>query len=144
MNDPNFGFDPSKFQALLETVRANLKLEDGSQPNDFISRHIMLKTAYEMGYGLYPHDVTNRPFALAAANGKEDYIPYSNQYRDYCRFIDGDMAQHTGESMSEFFRRPRFEVEMIYDIVKRKRAGEGSTLGDLKRTLENAEKGKHP
>ena len=129
--------DPSKFQKLMNTVRENLASEDDDQPKDFLAMHVMTKTAFEMGYGLHPHDVSKRPFALAAANGKEDYHPYSNQYRDYCRFVELDVSAKTGESMSEFFRRPRHEVETIFSIVQRARRGDAQMADGVAAALKN-------
>lgn len=137
VNDPSFGLDSSKFEKLINTVRDNLASEDDGQPKDFLAMHVMTKTAFEMGYGLHPHDVTKRPFALMAANGKEDYQPYSNQYRDYCRFVELDVQAKTGESMSEFFRRPRHECEMIFSIVQRARKGDAQMADGVAQALKN-------
>lgn len=129
--------DSSKFEQLINTVRKNLADEEDGQPKDFLALHVMTKTAFEMGYGLHPHDISKRPFALAAANGKEDYTPYSNQYRDYCRYVELDVGAKTHESMSEFFRRPRHEVEMIFSIVQRARRGDAQMADGVAQALKN-------
>lgn len=130
--------DTSLYDAELERVK-KLTKDLGLTP-DYIDNEIMMRTLYESSFGIHNHYAGEQhPFALVAAQPKEDYTPYSSRYRDYVAFIEERVHEATGLDMDSFFARPRHEIELILGAVRQRNKKHSATHDEVARAAAAAQ-----
>lgn len=119
VNDPNFGIDTTAFDAELERLKKDT-LESGFTP-DYIDNDLVMRGLYETAFGIRNHyGPEQHPFAMVAANPKEDYWPYSSKYRDTVVFIEERVHEALGIDIDTFFKKPRHEIELLLAAVRQR------------------------
>lgn len=102
-----------------------------------------MRTLYESSFGIANHYAPDRhPFALVAANPKEDYGPYSSRYKDYTTFIDERVFEATGIPMDKFFHQPRPVIERMLASVRQRNRKHTATADQVAAAAEAAMKGR--